>query len=175
MMLKTFFKDNSAIEGMPMRIAVTMIIFSVILGISAKAALNFADDAKEKKLIHELDLIEKRASMMYAQGGAREINDPGDISGSRENIHVKIPDNVIYAVFGSLPASEGGPPGTRDIHTDNVYYYVLDNGRVQTGSSNARFSANDTGLSTPFLLYPGEYELTLELVKNKNGTYVKIE
>jgi len=25
------------------------------------------------------------------------------------------------------------------------------------------------------VLYPGEYELTLELVKNKNGTYVKIE
>ncbi len=175
MKLKTFYREESAVEGMPMRIAVAMILFSVILGLSAKAVQDLTYDSKEKNLMGELSLIEKHAAAMYINGGARDVNNPHDFSGSRESIHVKIPDNVVYVVFGSMPVTGGVVPATRDPRTDNVYHYVLDNGRVQTGSSIARFSANDSELSAPFVLYPGEYELTLELVKNNNGTYVRIE
>jgi hypothetical protein len=78
-------------------------------------------------------------------------------------------------VFGGMPSSDGDPPEIANQHTDNVFYYVLDDGRIKTISSVARFSANNTGLDKPFVLYPGDYDLTMELVKNKNGTYVKIE
>jgi hypothetical protein len=112
---------------------------------------------------------------MYIQGGARDINRPDDFSGSFENIHLKIPDNAVFVVFGGMPSSDGAPPVTGNQHTDNVYYYVLNDGKIQTRSSVARFSANGTELNEPFVLYPGDYDLTMELVKNKNGTYVEIE
>ncbi|MCX9073408.1 MAG: hypothetical protein OIN88_01935 [Candidatus Methanoperedens sp.] len=171
--LDLLLKDESAVEGLPIRVAASLIIFSVILGLSAKAIYDFMDDAKENELMGELNLIERHAAMMYTNGGARDIHNPVDFSGSRESIHVKIPDNAAFVVFGSMPISDGSPPEILDTRTDNVFYYVLNDGRVQTKSSIARFSADD--LNKPFVLYPGEYELMLELVKNNNGTYVRIQ
>ncbi|MBU4139785.1 MAG: hypothetical protein KJ729_07610 [Euryarchaeota archaeon] len=160
-MLRRFLNDERAIEGMPMRIMVTVVLFAVILGITGKAASDFIGDVKEKKLMDELDRIEKRASVMYTAGGGRDIKNPDDLSGTMESIHVKIPDNAAYVVFGGMP------DGAADARTDNVYYYVLNNGRVQAKSSIARFSG-------PAVFYPGEYEMTLELIRNNSGTYVEI-
>ncbi|KAB2945524.1 MAG: hypothetical protein MPEBLZ_04084 [Candidatus Methanoperedens nitroreducens] len=172
-----FLDNDSAAEGLPMRLVVTVILLSVIIGLSAKAVYLFIDNANEKKLKGQLDLIDKRASLIYIQGGAQDIDDPADFSGTVENIHVEIPDNAAFVVFGGMPTTDGNvsPPESGNLHTDNVFYYVLNDGRVQTRSSIARFSSNTTGLDRPFVLYPGEYDLTMELVKNKNGTYVKIE
>lgn len=160
-MVRVFLRDERAIEGMPMRIMVTVVLFAVILGITGKAASDFIGDVKEKKLMDELDRIEKRASVMYTAGGGRDIKNPDDLSGTMESIHVKIPDNAAYVVFGGMP------DGAADARTDNVYYYVLNNGRVQAKSSIARFSG-------PAVFYPGEYEMTLELIRNNSGTYVEI-
>lgn len=146
---------------MPMRIVITVVVFAVMLGLTGKAASDFIGDVKEKKLMDELDRIEKRAAVMYLQGGARDMNNPSDISGTTESIHVEIPDNTASVVFGGMP---GGLP---DARADNVYFYVLDNGRVQAKSSVARFSG-------PAIFYQGEYELELELVRNNNGTFVAI-
>jgi len=172
---KNFLHDDSAAEGLPMQLVVTVILLSVIIGITSKAATLFINDEKEKKLQGELDLINTRASQMYIQGGARNINNPDDFSGSLENTHLKIPDIAAFVVFGAMPSSDGAPPEIRNQHTDDVFYYVLNDGKVKTRSSIARFCANGTGLNEPFVLYPGDYDLTMELVKNNNGTYVKIE
>src|SRR5660398_293249 len=73
-MISTNLLDNdSAAEGLPMRLVVTVILLSVIIGLSAKAATLFIDDANEKKLKGQLDLIDKRASVLYIQGGAQDI------------------------------------------------------------------------------------------------------
>ena len=154
-------QDESAVEGMPMRIVVTAAVFAVMLGLTGKAASDFISDLKEKKLMDELDRIEKRAAVMYLQGGARDMDNPSDPSGTVESISVKIPDNTAFVVFGGMP------DGAADAHTDNIYYYVLNNGRVQAKSSIVRFSGNA-------VFYPGEYELELELVRNNNGTFVAI-
>lgn len=177
MIPNNFLDNESAAEGLPMRLVVTVILLSVIIGLSAKAVYLFIDNANEKKLKGQLDLIDKSASLIYIQGGARDIDDPADFSGTVENIHVEIPDNAAFVVFGGMPTTDGNvsPPEAGNLHTDNVFYYVLNDGRVQTRSSIARFSANTTELDRPFVLYPGEYDLTMELVKNKNGTYVRIE
>jgi hypothetical protein len=159
--VRVFLRDERAIEGMPMRIMVTVVIFAVILGLTGKAASDFIGDVKEKKLMDELDRIEKRASVMYAAGGGRDINNPEDFSGTVESIRVKIPDNAAYVVFGGMT------DGAADARTDNAYYYVLNDGRMQAKSSIARFSGQT-------VFYPGEYELTLELIRNNNGTYVAI-
>ena len=160
-MLRRFLNDEQAVEGMPMRIMVTVVIFSVILGLTGKAASDFIGDVKEKKLMDELNRIEKRAALMYIQGGGRDINNPGDLSGTVESIRVQIPDNAAFVVFGGMP------DGAADARTDNVYYYVLNNGRVQAKSSVVRFSGHP-------VFYPGEYEMELELIRNNNGTFVAI-
>jgi hypothetical protein len=175
MAIINFLHEDTAAEGLPMRLVVTVVLLSVIIGLTSKAASLFLNDEKEKKLQGELDIINKRASQMYIQGGARDINISDDFSGSFENIHLKIPDNTAFVVFGGMPSSDGFPPETANQHTDNVFYYVLNDGRIKTGSSISRFCANGTGLNKPFVLYPGDYDLTMELVKNQNGTYVKIE
>lgn len=146
---------------MPMRIVVTVVVFAVILGLTGKAASDFISDIKEKKLMDELDRIEKRAALMYTQGGGRDLNNPGDLSGTVESIHVEIPDNTAFVIFGRMP------DGVANARTDNVYYYVLNNGRVQAKSSIVRFSGNA-------VFYPGEYEMELELIRNNNGTFVDI-
>ena len=161
MAVRVLLKNEKAVEGMPMRIMVTVVIFAVILGLVGKAASEFISDIKEKKLMDEIDRIEKRASVMYAAGGGRDINNPDDLSGTLESIRMKIPDNAAYVVFGGMP------DGATDARTDNIFYYVLNNGRVQAKSSIARFSG-------PAVFYPGEYELTLELIRNNSGTYVEI-
>jgi len=174
-MKRKFLENDSAAEGLPMRLVITVILLSVIVGLSSKAASLFINDENEKKLQGELDLIDRRASLIYIHGGARDIDNPDDLSGTMENVHLEIPENFAFVVFGSMPSSDGNPPASGNPHTDNVFYYVLDDGRVQTKSSIARFSANSTGLDRPLVLSPGEYDLTMELVRNKNGTYVKIE
>ncbi len=146
---------------MPMRIVVTVILFAVILGLIGKASSDFINDIKEKKLMDELDRIEKRAALIYTHGGARDINNPADLTGTKEIIRMKIPDNTAFVVFGDMP------DGAADARSDNVYYYVLNNGRVQAKSSTARFSGHT-------VFYPGEYELELELIRNNSGTFVAI-
>ena len=124
-MISTNLLDNdSAAEGLPMRLVVTVILLSVIIGLSAKAATLFIDDANEKKLKGQLDLIDKRASVLYIQGGAQDIDDPADFSGTMENIHVEIPDNTAFVVFGTMPSPDGNPPGAGNLHTDNVFYFI---------------------------------------------------
>jgi hypothetical protein len=54
----------------------------------------------------------------------------------------------------------------------NVYYYALGNGKLRTKSSVTKFSADN--LSRAAVLYAGSYGLTLELVKDGNGTYVML-
>lgn len=161
MVVPGFLKNERAAEGLPMRIMVTVIVLAVILALIGKAANDFIGDAKEKKLMGELDIIEKRAAVMYEQGGARDSGNPGDITGTMESVSVRIPDNAAFVVFGEMPGVAA------DVRTDNVYYYVLNNGRVQAKSSIARFGRT--------VLYPGEYELTLGLVRNNNGTFVEIK
>jgi hypothetical protein len=173
MTIKNFLAEDYAAEGLPMRLVVTVILLSVIIGLSTKAVSLFLNDANEKKLKGELDLIDKRAGMIYMQGGARDIDDPEDFSGTMEKIYVEIPDNAAFVVFGGMPSYDGNPQASGNLHTDNVFYYVLNDGRIQTRSSIARFFTNSPG--QPFVLHPGEYDLTMELVKNKNGTYVRIE
>ncbi len=161
MVVQRLIEDERAAEGLPMRIVVTSIIFSVILGLTGKAAFDLIDDVKEKKLMGELDMIEKHAAAMYMQGGARDVDDPEDRSGNVESMNVKIPDNAAIVVFGGMP------DGAADERADNVYYYILNSGRVQAKSSIARFAG-------PAVFYPGEYELRLELFRNGNGTFVEI-
>ncbi|HEY9247154.1 MAG TPA: hypothetical protein VIO11_09935 [Candidatus Methanoperedens sp.] len=175
MMKAEFQKDESAAIGLPLRISITIIVFSVILLLSWKFMYDFNSDAMERNLMGELDLIDKRAAAMYIHGGARDIGYQDNFSGTLENINIRIPDNAAFIVLGAMPQADGMPPETRETHADNVYYYVLTDGRIQTRSSIARFSANDTNLNKPVVLYPGDHELILELVKNNNGTYVKIE
>jgi hypothetical protein len=175
MTIINFLHEDTAAEGLPMRLVVTVVLFSVIIGLTSKASSLFINDEKEKQLQGELEMINMCASQMYIQGGARDINKLDDFSGSFENIHLNIPDNTAFVVFGGMPSSDGAPPETGNYNTDNVFYYVQNDGKIKTSSSVARFCANGSGLNKPFVLYPGDYDLTMELVKNKNGTYVKIE
>lgn len=153
-----FLEDNRGAEALPMRLVVTVILFAVILGLLVSGLKNFVSDAQEKKLQGDLDVIEKRAALMYKLGGTPE-------TGTREEIHISIPDSISYVVFGGMPGK-----GMGDMRTDNAYYYVVD-GRTQTRSSISRFRSSSGG---PVILYPGEYDLVLELVKDNNGTYVRM-
>ncbi len=124
MSIRHFLHEDTAAEGLPMRLVVTVVLLSVLVGLTSKAASLFLNDEKEKKLQGELDIINKIASQMYIQGGARDINRSDDLPGSFENINLKIPDIAVFVVFGGMPSSDGTPPETANQHTDNVFYFI---------------------------------------------------
>lgn len=149
---------------LPIRFTVAVIVLAALVLLGAAALREFLSGRAEDRLAGELELVGRRADMIYMQGGAGT----NDSSGARETVHVSIPHIASYVVFGAMPYN-GSP--LRNNATDNMYYYVLGDGRMNTLSGSARF-ASVNGTSEHVTLYPGEYDIILELTKRGSDEYV---
>lgn len=156
-------QNNKAAVGLPIYLLVVVITSSLIIGLFSVAIINMINQSKNNTIKKEIDRILSEAENMF------EYAD----TGSLVNINVNFPDNLNFAVFGSLPNGTKKPTVfSLDENTSNNYYYVLDDGTVYSFSSHTRFSGNSTGEIS--ILGPGSYNLILELEKEKGRTYVKI-
>jgi hypothetical protein len=77
-------------------------------------------------------------------------------------------------VFGSLPRDGILKPSDFSLIEDmsNSYYFVMDDGTMKTFSSNARFSGEL--IDEIAVIFPGDYDLRIELVEFEGKSYVKI-
>jgi hypothetical protein len=166
----SFRRDDSAVLGLPMRIVVAAILLAAVLVLSTNAIINFTDEACESRAAEEVDKIALHAAEIYKKGGARNASIEGDF-GTVEQVHVSMPGCVKFAIFGAMPAGGEAKHERLDAES-NVYYYVLGNGKLRTKSSVTKFSADN--LSRAAVLYAGSYSLTLEPIKDGNGTYVML-
>lgn len=171
----SLIKDDLAVEGLPIRLLVSVVLLAVVVSIAASALSSFLAGSDEQLLLAEMDKILTRSESMFAGGGARDLNMSGDF-GAKQHVRVEIPGGVRFVVFGAMPRGADAPI-VRSPTESNNYYYVMGDARIQTGSSSALFVGYD-GINfdpgRPVVLYPGLYDLTLELVKYSGKSYVMI-
>ena len=157
--------DKNAVMGLPVYILVAIVVAAAIIAVFSIATYNLWLDSQFHKVEYETDKIVSEAENMF------EYADEGTMV----TIHVEFPDAMRYIVFGGLPKNSTSVPTDLklDENTSNNYYFVMNDGRISTSHSNARFSSKNTDEIAVF--YSGVYDFKLELVKEFDGrTYVKI-
>ena len=161
-------------DALPMRFAAAAVLMGIIVALSATALADLTRDAQVKRFSGDLSALEARASAIYQQGGARDVSDVGDNTGTKEIVTFNVPDGVECVVFGAMPSHSGELPIRTGAHESNIIYYTTYQGVTQTLPSKAKYAALP-GLDEPIVLMPGSYELTLELVKDNSGTYITLD
>lgn len=160
-------------DGLPMRFAAAAILLGFIVAVSAAALADFTRDARVTGFSADLSALEARASAIYQQGGARDISDPADNTGTRETVRFAVPDGIEIVVFGAMPPQNGSVPSQTNTRESNIIYYTTYQGVTRTMPSGARYGALPD-LDKPIVLTPGTYELTIELVKDGSGTFIAL-
>jgi hypothetical protein len=117
--------------------------------------------------------IKRELLTIYQQGGARDVLNLEDHSGSKETICFTVPVEIEMVVFGAMPPHNMTVPATTILYESNIIYYRTYEGVTTTIASRARYAAG-TDLDGPIILTPGSYELTIELVKNTRGMFVTL-
>lgn len=165
--------DDSGSDALPMRFVAAIILMGFIIAISATALADFSKDTNISQFSGDLSSLEARASVIYQQGGARNVSDASDNTGTKEIITLTVPNGVEYVVFGAMPPQAGGLPVSTNPYESNIIYYKTYQGINQIQPSKAIYSALPQ-LDEPIVLMPGSYELTMELVKDSSGTFITI-
>ncbi|MCL7476247.1 MAG: hypothetical protein M8352_09445 [ANME-2 cluster archaeon] len=165
--------NDEGSDALPMRFAAAAILMGMIIAISATALADFSKDTNISHFSGDLSALEARASVIYQQGGARDVSEPGDNTGTKEIVTLTVPNGVEYVVFGAMPSRTGGLPVSTSLHEQNIIYYKTYQGTSRTRPSKAMYAALPR-LDGPIVLMPGSYELTLELVKDNDGTYITL-
>lgn len=174
--IKSFSQDCSASEFLLLRFVAAIIIFAALLSIALSAEREAMLQISEQQIQGELQRVEKSALLLHRSGGGR-----GFTAGSLQVLKLQLPESMSYAAFGSSPVAGGDLPLSRGDEEANVYHYRLQNGRIQSFSSNVKFCAAEFENGTPLplidrpaILRSGSYEVYLELVRLGNESYVMI-
>ena len=157
--------DEEAVMNLPIYILVAIIVAAASIAVFSIAIHNIWLDSQIHQIKCEMDIIVSEVENMF------EYADEGTMV----SVHTDFPPSMRFIVFGGLPKNGDFELDsiTLDENTSNNYYFVMNNGRIFTYHSNARFSGKNHNEMAVF--HPGVYDLKLELVKESDGkTYVKI-
>ncbi len=159
-----FITDQKAVLGLPLFLTVATFIASIILTIFICSLINIQRDSQKNQIEYQIDQIVAEAKNMY------EYADDGSLIHKR----VEFPGSMKMLVFGALPTQDESisPNSTIDENTSNNYYYIMDNEEIFTFHSSVRFSSENT--TKIAVLYPGSYDITIELQTQDGKTYVTI-
>jgi len=158
-------------DALPMRFVAAAVLMGIIVALSVTALADVTRDAQVKRFSADLSALEARASAIYQQGGARDVSNVWDNTGTKEIVTFNVPNGVKYVVFGAMPPHSGGLPIYAGSHENNIIYYTTYHGVTKTLPSKAKYAALPD-LDEPIVFMPGSYELTLELVKDNNTTFI---
>jgi hypothetical protein len=159
-----FSLDENAVIGQPIYLLIAGIVSAVIIVLFLISFQNVIGESQIHMVDHEIDKILTQSTTMFEYAN----------EGTFVSVHVDFPSSMRFIVFGSLPQNGTQQPTNLSLNetTSNNYYYVMADGTIRTGHSNARFSAdNKTQVA---LLHSGSYDLNLELFSDGEKTYVKI-
>jgi len=157
-------KNEQAMIGHPIYLIIVLVVVTTILTIFSLSIFSTTQQSHWYQIQSQINKIESEATNMF------EYADEGSL----RTLHVDFPSSMRCLVFGSIPKNGNLMPTnhTLDEDSSNNYYLIMDEGTIYTYHSNARFSGiNETTFA---VLSPGSYDLTLELVKWEEKTYVKI-
>ena len=168
-----WINSEDGADALPMRFVAAAVLLGIIVALSATALADLTRDAQVKRFSGDLSALEARASAIYQQGGARDILDPSDNTGTMEIIRFKVPEGIEMVVFGAMPPQDGTIPVLTSPDERNIICYTTYQGITKTVPSKAKYAAVPD-LGGPVVLVPGSYEFTIELVKDNNGTYITL-
>ena len=157
--------DEKAVMGLPIYIVVAIVVAAAGMAVFSIAIYNIWMDSQIHQVECEIDKIVSEAENMFEYA----------VEGTIVTVHADFSPSMRFIVFGGLPknSSYESTDIKLDENTSNNYYFVMNNGRIFTFHSNARFSGKNHSEIAVF--HPGVYDLKLELIKGDNGrTYVKI-
>jgi len=156
--------DDTAVVGLPVYLLIVIIIACIIFGVFAFSIYKMHNDAQVDVVRSEIEKITSEAENMFEYAN----------EGSLVTVHVDFPDSMGFLVFGSLPENGVMEPTEHSLDegVSNCYYFVMDDGTIETHSSNARFSGES--VDEIALLGPGSYDLRIELERVGDKSYVKI-
>lgn len=157
--------DKYGVVGLPVYLTIVLVVASAVFGYLVLSVFFLQGETDIKLAEAEIGVIVSEAESMYEHAD----------QGTKTMVHVKIPEGVNFIVFGDLPSDGFSVPTDTSLDEDTCcnYYFVMDDGSFRSFSSFARFSGRST--SEISVLYPGSYDVCLELVKTKSdGSYVKI-
>ena len=156
--------DAYAVLGQPVYLLVMLLVVAVIITLFGISLQNIIMDEQVHQVEHEIDRIITEATNMY------EYADEGTVV----TLHIDFPPSLRFIVFGYLPTNGTIEPTNLTLreHTNNNYYYVMNDGTLRLFHSNARFSSKN--LTQIAVFHSGTYNLTLELCHSEGKTYVTI-
>jgi len=159
-----FIKNKYAVIGFPVFLVVAIIIGAIIFSIFTIAIINIHKESQKNLVRTELEKITSEAENMFEYAN----------NGSLVTINIDLPSSLKFVVFGSNPKNGLSKPVdlTLDDDVSNCYYFVMDDGTIKTYKSNARFCGKS--FDEIKILYPGSYNLKLELLQHGGKTFVKI-
>jgi len=159
-----FHNDENAVIGMPIYLIIALVVTAIILAIFLYSIQIYTRDTELRTTQTQIMRIVDEAESMF------EYADEG----TRVTLHVELPISLRFVVFGGLPEGNTSEPSDLFLHenTSNNYYYVMQDSRIVTGHSTARFS--DQSTDQIMVMHAGVHDLILELVQNNGRTYVAI-
>jgi hypothetical protein len=156
--------NDEAVVGLPVYLLIVIIIACIIFGVFAFSIYKMHKDTQIDIVRSEIEKITSEAENMFEYAN----------EGTLVTVHVDFPDSMGFLVFGSLPENGVMEPTdhTLDENISNCYFFVMDDGTIETYSSNARFSGENADEIA--LIGPGSYDLRIELERVGDKSYVKI-
>ncbi len=174
---KSLLRDCFASEYLTFRLVAAVLLFAVLLSLAICAEKEYVLQISEQQALGEMQRIEKSALLLHRSGGGRDYISNGNL----EVLSLQLPESIKYAAFGTGGDVDLSLKGSRSDVEANLYCFKLKNGRMQSFSSNVKFCAAEYKNGTPVpltdkpaILYPGSYDVYLELVHTGNQTYVMI-
>jgi hypothetical protein len=165
------FGDEVGADALPMRFVVAALLMGILIALSATALADFTRDSQITRFSGDLAALEDRSAVIFQQGGARNITDPGDNMGILETVTFTVPAGIEMLVLGAMPPQNNGVPTAPN--EQNLIYYTTYKGVTTTLTSGAKY-ASSPDLDSPIILTSGTYELTIELVKHSEGTFITL-
>lgn len=156
--------NKYGVVGLPVYLTVVLVVSSAVFSYLIFSVFFLKNEADEKLVSAEIDIIVSEAKSMYEHAN----------QGTVSRVRIDIPSSVNFIVFGDMPKKDNSLPTDidLDIEKSNNYYFVMENGEIQSFSSFVNFCGRNSDEIS--ILYPGRYDVTLELVKTSRGSYVKI-
>lgn len=158
----------------PVRILISFVIAFVIAGIFYMGWKEVNKNMAENDIKKQLNELIAKLEVMYANGDARKIYNPHDISGEKREIILKLPTSIEYVAFGVDPDTDekltaDGACIFYKIKGRSKHSIWLNEIKFRKGKNknvNGRIEMLNEGI---VLKSSGKYKITCELIEDIYG------
>jgi hypothetical protein len=151
-------KDDSAADSLPVALAGTVILVTIIISLTASGIMNATPAAEMASVDRQAKTVANDCRFLLSLA-PRSMDDPGSSPGAMRYADFDLPEGTEYLAFGCDPDSDEGHAGT-------IYYKVLGSKKAIIVDERAIFRAKNGG---HIIFRSGRYSLGIEYVCDTIG------